>query len=87
MTKLMTLLTASLCAMVFVIAANPAQALNNFSYVSNTGNDANGCSNPTTDGNAIGLDAAGGAALVSYGNNSVAGNTTNGAFTATVGLQ
>jgi len=40
--------------------------------------------NTTVFKNAIGLDAAGGAALVSYGNNSVAGNTTNGAFTAAV---
>ena len=37
--------------------------------------------------NGIGLDAASGAGLVSYGNNSVAGNTTNGAFTATVSQQ
>jgi hypothetical protein len=37
--------------------------------------------------NAIGLDAASGGALYSYGTNSVAGNTTNGTFTGTVGLQ
>jgi hypothetical protein len=37
--------------------------------------------------NAIGLDSANGAGLISYGNNSVAGNATNGAFTATVSQQ
>jgi hypothetical protein len=43
--------------------------------------------NSTVLGNAVGLDAASGGGLVSYGNNSVAGNTTNGAFTATVSQQ
>jgi hypothetical protein len=43
--------------------------------------------NTTVFDNGVGLDAASGGGLVSYGNNSVAGNTTNGAFTATVGLQ
>jgi hypothetical protein len=43
--------------------------------------------NTTVVDNAIGLDAASGGGLVSYGNNSVAGNATNGAFTATVSQQ
>jgi len=43
--------------------------------------------NSTVYGNAIGLDAASGGTLFTYGNNSVNGNTTNGAFTGTVGLQ
>jgi hypothetical protein len=43
--------------------------------------------NTTVYGNAIGLDATGGGTLYTYGNNSVNGNTTNGAFTGTVGLQ
>jgi hypothetical protein len=43
--------------------------------------------NTTVYGNAIGLDAANGGAPFTYGNNSVNGNTTNGAFTGTVGLQ
>jgi hypothetical protein len=43
--------------------------------------------NSTVFDNGVGLDAASGAGLVSYGNNSIAGNTTNGAFTATVGQQ
>jgi hypothetical protein len=43
--------------------------------------------NTTVVNNGIGLAATGGAGLVSYGNNSVAGNTTNGAFTATVSQQ
>jgi hypothetical protein len=38
-------------------------------------------------GNAIGLDAANGGTLYTYGNNSVNGNATNGAFTGTAGLQ
>ena len=37
--------------------------------------------------NTIGLDAANGGALFTYGNNSVNGNVTNEAFTGTVGLQ
>jgi hypothetical protein len=47
MSRLM-LLCAWLCAVAFVVVANPAQA-NYFSYVSNTGNDGNTCSNPTND--------------------------------------
>jgi hypothetical protein len=43
------MLCAWLCAVAFVVAANPARAQNSVSYVSNTGNDAHGCSNPTTD--------------------------------------
>jgi hypothetical protein len=43
--------------------------------------------NTTVYGNAIGLDAASGGTLYTYGNNSVNGNKTNGAFTGTVGLQ
>ena len=43
--------------------------------------------NSTVYGNAIGLDAVGGGALFTYGNNSVNGNATNGAFTGTAGLQ
>jgi hypothetical protein len=43
--------------------------------------------NSTVYGNAIGLDAANGGTLYTYGNNSVNGNTTNGAFTGTAGLQ
>jgi hypothetical protein len=43
--------------------------------------------NTTVYGNAIGLDTTGGGALYTYGNNSVNGNTTNGAFTGTAGLQ
>jgi hypothetical protein len=51
MTRLTTLLCAGLCAMAFAVAANPAQAVgsNQVSYVSNTGSDTNGCTNPTTD--------------------------------------
>jgi Right handed beta helix region len=45
MTRLM-LLCAWLCAMAFVVAANPAQALNTISYVSNTGSNSNNCSSP-----------------------------------------
>jgi hypothetical protein len=37
--------------------------------------------------NAIGLIASNGGALISHGNNSVSGNSTNGAFTAVVGEQ
>jgi hypothetical protein len=43
--------------------------------------------NSTVFGNAIGLDAVNGGTLFTYGNNSVNGNTTNGAFTGTAGLQ
>jgi hypothetical protein len=43
--------------------------------------------NTTVYGNAIGLDAIGGGTLYTYGNNSVNGNATNGAFTGTAGLQ
>jgi hypothetical protein len=43
--------------------------------------------NSSVYGNGVGLDAASGGGLVSYGNNSVAGNSTNGAFTATVSQQ
>jgi hypothetical protein len=43
--------------------------------------------NSTVYGNAVGLDAAGGGTLYTYGNNSVNGNTTNGAFTGTAALQ
>jgi len=43
--------------------------------------------NSTVYGNAIGLDAASGGTLFTYGNNSVNGNATNGAFTGTAGLQ
>jgi hypothetical protein len=42
------LMCASLCAFAFAVA-DSAQAINQFSYVSNAGNDSNGCSNPTTD--------------------------------------
>jgi hypothetical protein len=51
MTRLTMLLCAWLCAMAFAAASNPAQAAgsNLFSYVSNTGSDNNGCTNPTTD--------------------------------------
>jgi hypothetical protein len=49
MTRLMMLSCAWLCAMALVVAANPARAANYYSYVSNTGNDNNGCSTPTTD--------------------------------------
>ena len=37
--------------------------------------------------NAIGVQATGGAGLLSYGNNQVTGNATNGSFTGTAGLQ
>jgi len=43
--------------------------------------------NTTVFKNGYGLDIGNGGALYSYGNNSVAGNGTNGAFTATVGQQ
>jgi len=43
--------------------------------------------NTTVFKNGYGLDIVNGGALYSYGNNSVAGNATNGAFTGTVGLQ
>jgi hypothetical protein len=43
--------------------------------------------NSTVSGNTVGLDAINGGTLSTYGNNSVNGNTTNGAFTGTVGLQ
>jgi hypothetical protein len=48
MSRLM-LLCAWLCAMAFVVAANPAQAggaNNSVSYVSNTGSDSHNCSSP-----------------------------------------
>jgi hypothetical protein len=38
-------------------------------------------------GNVIGLHANDGGTLYSYGNNSINGNTTNGTFTGTIGLQ
>jgi len=47
MSRLM-LLCAWLCAMVFVVVGNPAQAKNSFSYVSSTGNDSNACDTPAT---------------------------------------
>jgi hypothetical protein len=37
--------------------------------------------------NAIGIQATGGASLLSYGNNEVTGNASNGSFTGTAGLQ
>jgi hypothetical protein len=37
--------------------------------------------------NAIGIQAAGGAGLVSYGNNQVTGNASNGSFTGSASLQ
>ena len=37
--------------------------------------------------NTIGLDAAKGGALFTFGTNDVIGNTTNGAFTGTASLQ
>jgi hypothetical protein len=37
--------------------------------------------------NAIGIQATGGAGLLSYGNNDVTGNASNGSFTGTAGLQ
>jgi hypothetical protein len=45
------LLTAWLCAMAFVVGGGPALAAgtNAVSYVSNTGSDSHGCTNPTTD--------------------------------------
>jgi hypothetical protein len=48
MTRLMTLLGAWLCALAFVVAADPARATGNnpFSYVSNTGNDSGTCGTP-----------------------------------------
>lgn len=52
MTKLTMVVCAWLCAVALIVAANPAQAIqagNLFSYVSNTGSDSNGCTNPTTD--------------------------------------
>jgi hypothetical protein len=48
MSRLMMLLCAWLCAMAFLVAANPAQAGNAVSYVSNTGSDNNNCSAPAT---------------------------------------
>jgi hypothetical protein len=64
------------------ITNNSAAGL--FSSGSNAGMLAR---NSTVYGNAIGLDAASGGALYTYGNNSVNGNTTNGAFTGTAALQ
>jgi hypothetical protein len=43
--------------------------------------------NSTVFNNTVGLDATGGGTLYTYGNNSVNGNTTNGAFTGSAGLQ
>jgi hypothetical protein len=37
--------------------------------------------------NAIGIQATGGAGLLSYGNNQVTRNATNGSFTGTAGFQ
>ena len=37
--------------------------------------------------NAIGIQATGGASLLSYGNNQVTANASNGSFTGTAGLQ
>jgi hypothetical protein len=47
----LTIVCAGLCAMALVVAADPARATgsNQVSYVSNTGSDSNGCTNPTTD--------------------------------------
>jgi hypothetical protein len=42
------LICAWLCVLAFVVAANPALA-GFFSYVSNSGSDSHGCTNPTTD--------------------------------------
>jgi hypothetical protein len=64
------------------ITNNAAAGL--FAGGSNTGILA---SSSTISGNAVGLDTADGGALYTYGNNRVNGNTTNGAFTGTVGLQ
>jgi hypothetical protein len=48
MTRLM-LLCAWLCAMAFIVAANPAQAAGSrLTYVSNTGSDSNDCTSPST---------------------------------------
>jgi hypothetical protein len=44
-------------------------------------------SNSTVFNNTVGLDTANGGGLYTYGNNRVNGNTTNGAFTGTAGLQ
>ena len=41
----------------------------------------------TLRANAIGIQAAGGASLLSYGNNQVTANVANGSFTGTAGLQ
>jgi hypothetical protein len=50
MTRLMLLLCVWLSAIALIGAADAAHAGSNFySYVSNTGSDSNGCSNPTTD--------------------------------------
>ena len=38
-------------------------------------------------GNAIGIQATGGASLLSYDNNHVTGNASNGSFTGTASLQ
>ena len=43
--------------------------------------------NTTVFNNTVGLDTTGGGTLYTYGNNSVNGNTTNGAFTGTAALQ
>jgi hypothetical protein len=43
--------------------------------------------NTTVFDNGTGLETASGGGLISYGNNSVAGNTTNGTFTATIGTE
>ena len=37
-------------------------------------------------GNAIGIQATGGAGLLSFGNNQVTGNASNGSFTGTASL-
>ena len=41
-------------------------------------------SNVTVVGNAVGLFTTGGGAIISFGNNRIAGNTTNGAQTSTI---
>ena len=44
----LSLLCVLLCAMAFVVAANPAQATGIFSYVSNNGSDSSNCNTPAT---------------------------------------
>ena len=59
---------------------------NNYGLVAG-GNAAMRVRNSSVTANSVGLFAVNGASLLSYLNNSVNNNTTDGVFTGTVGLQ